>query len=57
MLCPCGSGKYKQPLCDARGIFVAYVCSKCRRRKKSEFRPEIFENASYEADEPIEPEE
>lgn len=55
--CPCGSGEYPEPLSDARGIFVAYVCPQCEAVKKRGYRPEIFTDSGYEADEPIEPDE
>jgi len=54
--CPCGSKEYPESVSDARGIFVAYVCDGCRGEKLAGYRPEIF-TTSYEADEPIEPEE
>ena len=54
--CPCGSGEYPDAISDARGIFVAYVCDKCRQEKLKGYRPEIFTDGNYEADEPIEPE-
>lgn len=52
--CPCGSGLPRSELQDARGIFCAFVCEKCYEQKRSKYRPEIFTNASYWADEPIE---
>jgi hypothetical protein len=55
--CPCGSGEWPEAAHDARGIFVAYVCDKCRAQKLGGYRAEIFDNPNYEADEPIEPEE
>lgn len=55
--CSCGSGEPKEPLYDARGIFVTYVCDKCRKEKMSQYRPEIFDDSDYEHDEPIEPED
>jgi hypothetical protein len=59
MLCRCGSGEYRYPLLDARGIFVAYVCDTCEEQVIHDggFRPEIFEDPQYEVTEPIEPEE
>lgn len=39
---------------DARGIECARVCGKCEAFKMAGYRPEIFTNASYWADEPIE---
>jgi len=44
-------------LYDARGIFVDFVCPSCVKKVKSKYRPEIFEDPGYYADEPIEPEE
>ena len=57
MDCPCGSGEPRQEVNDARGIFVAYVCDVCQLEKLSRYRPEIFDNPNYDADEPIEPED
>jgi hypothetical protein len=55
--CPCGSGLPRLEVCDARGIFVAFVCDKCETRKLAGYRPEIFEDPNYWTDEPVEPEE
>lgn len=55
--CPCGSGKWPHMLCDARGIPCGYVCEDCEAKKKAKYRPEIFRDSQYEADEPIEPED
>lgn len=52
--CHCGSGLHKRPLHDARGIFCAYVCSKCEDATRAKYRPEIFTNSSYWTDEPVE---
>lgn len=41
---------YKWALYDARGIFCTYVCEGCEAYRLEEFRAEIFENPSYEAD-------
>lgn len=43
------TGPYRA-LNDARGIFCGYVCDGCETRRRAEFRVEIFEDASYEAD-------
>ena len=51
--CNCGSGEYREPIYDAKGIFVAYVCDKCRKQKLKGYRPEIFEDSDYEVDEQI----
>lgn len=53
--CSCGSGLDKFALKDARGIFCAYACEKCEALKRARYRPEIFEDASYQADEDIDP--
>ena len=55
--CLCGSGLPSYALTDARGIFCTYACESCEAEKKRRFRPEIFTDANYYADEPIEPEE
>jgi len=52
--CPCGSGEYKYELVDARGIFCAYVCSKCEDEKRKKYRIEIFEDPNYQCDEQVE---
>lgn len=54
--CLCGSNNPSRALHDARGIFCAYVCDECEEEKKAKYRPEIFINASYAADEPIDEE-
>lgn len=53
--CPCRSGEYREELVDARGIFCTFYCVKCETEKKARYRPEIFTNSSYSADEAIEP--
>ena len=54
-LCRCGSGKERFELRDARGIFCDYVCSDCHGEKKAKYRPEIFNDSSYDSmDEQIE---
>ena len=52
-----GSGLPRHALIDARGIFCAYVCRKCEAKKRAGFRPDIFTDANYWTDEPIESEE
>jgi len=56
-LCFCGSGLPRYELVDARGIFCTYVCDKCEKTKRSRYRPDIFTDSDYWADEPIEPED
>lgn len=53
---PCADGheEYTYILTDARGIPCGKVCDRCVDYRKSKYRPEIFEDASYHADEPIE---
>jgi hypothetical protein len=51
--CPCGSGQYPEKLYDARGLFVSYICKECEVSVRAKYRPEIFEDSSYECDEPI----
>jgi hypothetical protein len=51
--CPCGSGKDSHWLKDARGIEVARVCETCEAGKKAGYRPDIFTDSQYWADEPI----
>jgi hypothetical protein len=53
-ICFCGSGEPKYPLKDGYGIFLTYVCDKCVKQKRSEFRVDIFEQ--YETDEQIDAE-
>lgn len=56
--CPCGqSPNFSYWLTDARGIPVARVCDSCVERIKARFRPEIFADPQYVADEPIDPED
>ncbi|MCH7908578.1 MAG: hypothetical protein IIB38_03060 [Candidatus Hydrogenedentes bacterium] len=53
--CPCGSNEFPWIESDARGISIGYVCDKCIAEKKSGYREEIFTNANYAHDEPIDP--
>ena len=55
--CNCGSGLPREELTDARGIFIAFVCDKCKKKVEARYRPEIFTDNNYEAEEPIEPED
>lgn len=56
--CNCGSGlKRSGELSDARGIFCGYYCEKCEAKLKAKYRPEIFTNSNYWADEQIEPDD
>lgn len=48
--CDCGSGQYPEAEYDARGIFLCYVCDKCRARKLGSYRPEVLTDSQYEAD-------
>lgn len=40
-------------LFDARGIYVATVCDECEETVRARYRPEIFGDANYWHDEPI----
>lgn len=53
MKCSCGSGLEKDAEYDARGIFLTYVCDKCRDEKLSHYRRDVLENSNYECDEEI----
>lgn len=55
--CTCGSGQDRRALYDARRIFAAYICDVCEREKRRRFRAEIFTDAGYDADEPIDGDE
>lgn len=44
-------------LTDARGIFCCYVCDVCVRDKSAKYRADIFEDAQYWHDEPIDEED
>jgi hypothetical protein len=52
--CPCGSGQPKEAEHDARGIFLCYVCDRCRREKLSHYRSDVLSDPNYWHDEPIE---
>ena len=52
--CSCGSGKPRDDLSDARGIFCCFTCEDCEQTKRDKYRPEIFEDNQYDADEAIE---
>jgi hypothetical protein len=38
-------------------IFVAFVCCQCRKQHLAGFRPEIFTDANYDCDEPVDPDD
>jgi hypothetical protein len=44
----------REEVTDARGIFVTFVCAKCRVEKLKGFRADIFTDAGYWTDEPVE---
>jgi hypothetical protein len=54
--CNCGSGHSRWPEYDGRGIFLTYVCEKCRTKKLSGFRPDVLSDPGYWHDEPIDEE-
>ena len=41
------------PMYDARGIFLTYACDNCEVEKRLRYRPDVFTDPNYEADEPI----
>lgn len=43
----------REAMFDARGIFLAYVCPRCRKEKMLRYRPEVFTDPDYWHDEPI----
>ena len=53
-LCSCGSGEEPEEVYDARGIFIANVCSKCRKDRLKGYRLDVLNDPNYECDEPIE---
>lgn len=53
--CPCGSGLPRFEIVDARGIFCTFACDKCEAAKRAKYRPAIFSDPQYAADEPIDP--
>ncbi len=44
-------------LTDTRGIFCCYVCDVCEAEKRARYRADIFEDAQYWHDEPIDEED
>jgi hypothetical protein len=53
--CNCGSKQYSYWLLDGHGIPLCKVCDKCKPQKLKRYRTDILD--SYEADEPINPDE
>ena len=52
-LCSCGSGLESEEIYDARNIYVARVCEKCRKEKLSHYRKDIFTDPNYWCSEEI----
>jgi hypothetical protein len=52
-LCNCGSGLYSYWEYDARGIPLDRVCTKCKAKKLSKYRPDVLTDPHYWTDEPI----
>ena len=48
--CPCGSGQFRHPNWDARGIFLCFTCDVCHDKKMKGYRKEVLTNPRYEAD-------
>ncbi len=40
-------------LYDARGISCGYVCALCEDARRATYRPDIFDDSDYPANEPI----
>ena len=62
--CKCGCKKDGQDIdesweeSDCHGIFLCFVCNKCRDKKMSKYRPEVLTGYTQaDVDEFIEPEE
>lgn len=53
--CVCGSGHEPHELRDARGIGCGMVCDACEHKARARYRPEIFINPNYRADDLGEP--
>lgn len=48
----------RQPEYDARGIFLCFVCPRCRTIKLARYRPEVLTDPNYDAlGERIEPDD
>jgi len=54
-LCECGSQQPPEAIYDARGIYVTKACDSCRSSKVAGYRSDIFTDANYWSDEPVEP--
>ena len=56
--CPCGSTTEKAyEVLDSRGIYLARGCESCLPNKLKHYRADVLYGPTYEALEPIEPEE
>lgn len=47
--CRCGSELLDYELCDAAGIFCAYVCEKCEPEVRKKYNPAIFNGGTVYA--------
>ena len=47
-------GAHRRTVYDARGIYAFSCCAICEQEKRARFRPEVFTDANYQCDEPIE---
>jgi hypothetical protein len=52
VVCDCGSGLRRYPMCDGYNIFLTFVCDKCRGKKLKRYRADIM--TRYDTDEQIE---
>jgi hypothetical protein len=55
--CNCGSGLYREPEFDGRGIFLIFACDKCRVERLKKFRSDVLTDPDYWHDEPIDEDE
>ncbi len=55
--CPCGSGEEAGDILDSRGIYLARGCETCLPDKLKGYREDVLYGPTYQADEPIEPED
>ena len=46
----------REPLYDARGIYLTVVCSVCRDTKLRQYKPEVLTDNNYPTIEDIDPE-
>ena len=47
-------GAHRRTVYDARGIYAFSCCAICEQEKRARFRREVFTDANYQCDEPVE---